>query len=413
MSLTTGLRRIVASRLSPTLALMATLVLLPVAPADAEGPVTSRLSTARFALMKGWWSADHNDATPVNFNKILELARAQGARVDTVTLGLLNQPITAAGAAALSDTGLAKYDVMVWYNVLRLYHNVDAATRNRIQAWYDNNNRGLGCFHQCVRASDDGILNQGPEAGWPWWEGLLGTTYRTNAPFATIPVYLDSGARFDVYGSYAPPGDSIIFNDEWYQYRKRPDTVNTRHLLHLRRATIPTQSNWVSVDTMGTRPVVAWVRDHRGGRFSMNGMFHGNGLATATNPALRAFYDSTIVGTLRYLAGYDGCKDPNYVEYNPKATHQPSGACATPLFISVAGAGDSKGIRLDDFKIGFSQPGAHRVEIYATTGSRVATRRGEGMREYRFRELNRKGVYYVRMTTAAMKTPYVRRIVLL
>src|SRR5690606_1739818 len=58
-------------------------------PARAEGPVTSRLATAKFALMRGWWGNDHDATTPVTFTYIAQLAVAHGVQVDTVTLGTL------------------------------------------------------------------------------------------------------------------------------------------------------------------------------------------------------------------------------------------------------------------------------------------------------------------------------------
>src|SRR5690606_10095313 len=132
------------------------------------------------------------------------------------------------------------------------------------------------------------------------------------------------------------------------------------------------------------------------------------------NATLRAFFDSTLVGTMRYLAGYDGCTDSNYVEYNPKATHLKAGACATPVFIQVGKAGDPAGrMRLDDFRIAFTQPGVHSVDIYSARGAKVASHRGHGTREYRFSGIREPGVYYVRILTDGMKAPYNRRIVLL
>jgi hypothetical protein len=141
-------------------------------------------------------------------------------------------------------------------------------------------------------------------------------------------------------------------------------------------------------------------------------MYHTTALSTSTG-ALRAFADSSFIGQLRFLAGYDGCKDPNYDEYNAKATHQPVGACATPTFIRVGSSDGREGIRVDAFKITFSQPGAHSVEVFNTLGGVVASRRGEGSREYAFSEIRQPGVYYVRVNAAGMKAPLNRRIVLL
>lgn len=389
-------------------------------PAQAEGPVTSRLATAKFALMRGWWGNDHDATTPVTFPYIAQLAAAHGVQMDTVTLGTLingNQAtpgaITAAGAAALSDTGLAKYDVIVWYNVYRMYHVLDSATRTRIENWYNNQNRGLACFHQCVRAADNASLQQGKT--WDWWHDMMGQPYDKFAGQGSGPVYLDAEAHGDVYGSFRAPGDSFTINDEFYVYlAPLRGTEGTRIQLRTKKSRLPS-GWWSNIPTREDNEdmAIAWIREHRGGRFVLNGLFHTNQVTNATG-ALRQFFDTTLVGTMRFLAGYDGCTDPNYAEYNPKATHLKTGACATPSFIRVGRAGnDAERVRVDDFKVVFSQPGAHRVEVFTTSGKRVASHRGHGAREYRFNTIREPGMYVVRVWTESMAQPLARRVVLL
>lgn len=402
--------------LSGTLAFLG-LALAATDAAAQNGPVTSRLTTAKFALMRGWWGNDHDATTPTTFAYIAQLAKSNGVQIDTVTLGTLiggsqSNPsaITAAGAVALSDTGLAKYDVIIWYNVYRMYHVMDAAMRSRIENWYNNQNRGLACFHQCVRAADNGALQQG--LTWEWWHDMMGKPYTIFAGQGNGPVYLDAEAHGDIYGSFRAPGDSFTINDEFYNYEgPLRGTQGTRIQLRTKKSRLP--SGWnIPVREDNEDMAIAWIREYRGGRFVLNGLFHTNQITTATG-ALRQFFDSTLVGTMRFLAGYDGCKDSNYVEYNPKATHQPPGACQTPTFIPVGRAGDDARMRVDEFRIRFTQPGAHRVEVFGTSGRRVAQRKGEGTGEYRFSEIREPGVYYVRVTTAGMQRPYSRRIVLL
>lgn len=374
-------------------------------PAAQNGPITSRLTTAKFVLMKGWWSEDHNATTPVTFRYIAQLAASRGVSMDTINI--------AANPSALSQANLAKYDVMMWYNVLRMYQNMDAATRTRIEQWYDGNNKGLSCFHQCVRAADNNLLEQG--LTWEWWHDMMGKPYTAFAGQGSGPVYLDSEARASVYGSYAPPGgDSIVINDEWYEYAgPLRGTSGTKMLLTTKRSRFPSSMAWSSA---GEDKPIAWTREYKGGRYVLSGMYHTDQITNATG-ALRAFHDSTLIGIMRFLAGYDGCKDAGYREYNPKATHQPAGACQSPTFIHVeraegAGTGLER-MRVDEFRIRVAHPGAHSLEVYDTSGGRVAMRRGEGDREYRFAEIRRPGVYYIRVKTEAMKAPHTAKIVLM
>lgn len=367
-----------------------------------NGPITSRLGTVKFVLMKGWWSSDHDATTPTTFRYIAQLAASRGVSMDTVNI--------AANPSALTQANLARYDVMMWYNVFRMYHNMDAATRTRIEQWYDGNNRGLSCFHQCVRAADNALQEQG--ITWDWWHDMMGQPYTAFAGHGSGPVYLDPEGRSSVYGSYAPPGqDSIVINDEWYEYAGAVrGTPGTRMLLTTKRSRFPGSMAW---STPGEDKPIAWIREYRGGRYAMNGMYHFDQVTTATG-ALRAFHDSTLVGIMRFLAGYDGCKDPAYREFNPQATHQGAEACRTPTFIH-AGRGDGvpDRMRVDEFSIRLSHSGAHSLEVFDTAGRRVLLRRGEGRREYRLSEVRQPGIYYIRVKTEAMPSPHTRKIILL
>jgi hypothetical protein len=324
-------------------ALVAASLTLPALVPAQDGPITSRLTTANFILMKGWWSSDHNATTPVTFNYIRDLAIEHGVTIDTVDLNLQGQD-------ALSAENLATYDVMMWYNVFRMYHNMNEATRTRIEEWYDDGNRGFSCFHQCVRAADNNSIEQGNT--WHWWHDLMGQPYTYFAGQGNGPVYVDTEARAHVYGGgNLPPGDSVMVNDEFYNYAGPVrGTPGTQIQLTTKRSRLP--SNWSFEDFEHDEDLpVAWIREYNGGRFALNGLFHTNQVTNTNSSSLRAFFDSTIVGTMRFLAGYDGCTDSNYVEYNPKATHMAEGACVTPTFIKVGSVADARGIRIDGLKI--------------------------------------------------------------
>jgi hypothetical protein len=379
---------------------------LAFAPSESEaqrtyGPVTSRLTTAKFSLMKGWWGNDHDITTPVNFKYFKALATTYGVTMDTFNLSTSVAPLTQAN--------LDKYDVMVWYNVYRMYEHFDSTTGNRIQRWYENGNKGLACIHQCVRSSSYGPTNN--KILWDWWIDMMGKDYIDYAASGVSgPVFVDAEAMEDIY----PPGmvtprQKFTWNDEWYIYAS-----NTRGLPNLKMMWTTADSLFSSPykKTMGNDHPLAWIRDYRGGRFMLNGMYHSTALATSTG-ALRAFADSSFIGQLRFLAGYDGCKDSAYVEYNPKATHQPTNACVNPTFISVVNATSTDKFKVSDFKISFSQPGKHSVQIFNTQGTRLAEHRGEGTKEYRFSQIREPGVYYVKIMTAGMKTPSSRRVILL
>src|SRR5690606_15583485 len=86
----------------------------------------------------------------------------------------------------------------------------------RIQAWYQGN-KGLACFHQCVRAA------QNPST-WPWWADVMGRSYDTYAATTTGPIWLDGEGFSDIYGANSPDsiGQSFSWNDEWYVYSGNP-----------------------------------------------------------------------------------------------------------------------------------------------------------------------------------------------
>ena len=365
-----------------------------------NGPITSRLTTTKFSLMKGWWGSDHDASTPVNFKYFKALANTYGLTMDTFNLTTSTAPLTA--------VNLDKYDVMVWYNVYRMYEHFDTATGNRIQRWYDNGNKGLACIHQCVRSS-----NTSAGIKWDWWINMMGKDYIDFAASGVSgPVFVDKEALSTIY----PPdmvtaGQKFTWSDEWYIY-----VGNSR-------GTPGTKMMWTTADslftgtykkTMGNDHPLVWIRNFDGGRFIVNGMYHTTALATATG-ALRAFADSSFIGQLQFLAGYTGCTDSNYVEYNSRATHLGTGACVTPRSSTAYWIPDqsAKGVKLEEFKIVFSQPGSHSVKVFNAHGRQVADHRGEGNHEYSFADIREPGVYYLQVRTAGMKAPFTRRIVLL
>ncbi len=363
-----------------------------------NGPIVSRLTTAKFSLMKGWWGSDHDASTPVNFKYFKALATTYGITMDTFNLNTSTAPLTAAN--------LANYDVMVWYNVYRMYEHFDTATGNRIQRWYENGNKGLACIHQCVRSSQTSAGTP-----WTWWINMMGKDYIDYAASGVSgPVFVDNEAMATIY----PPGlvtagQKFTWSDEWYIYVGNP------------RGTSGTQMMWTTADslftgtykkTMGNDHPLVWIRNFDKGRFIVNGMYHTTALATATG-ALRAFADSSFIGQLRFLAGYAGCTDSNYTEYNKKATHLGTNACVTPRGTNTVWlTGNKNGVKLDAFRLSFSQPGSHSVEIFNTSGVRVTVRHGEGTREYNFAEILKPGVYFVKIMTPGMKVPFSHKIIL-
>jgi hypothetical protein len=243
---------------------------------------------------------------------------------------------------------------------------------------------------------------------------MMGREYDNFAGNTTGPVWLDAEGFGQAYGPGSPDSinQSYSWNDEWYVYAGNPrGTPGTKMVWTTKRSAFPT-SGWNM--TTGEDKPVTWFREYGGGRFSLNGMYHTSVVATTTNTALRSFFNRSFIANMRFLAGYDGCKDSTYAEYNPKATHQKAGACVNPTVIKVGKAGDGEErVKLDDFKISFSQPGSHSVEIFNTAGTRLVSHRGEGTREYRFSEIRQPGIYFVRILTTGMKTPLNRRVVLL
>ena len=364
---------------------------LPMIGFSQNGPITSNLH--KVLLVSGWESSDHDPATANLRTYYQNLATANGIIVDVAVQ--TTAPFTAAN--------LAQYDVLVMFNLYNIGQHLDTASENRIQKWYEGN-KGFACFHQCVKY-----------APWPWYGTIMGVDYNTYAAVnRTGPVYADAEGLGTINDAAKyTAGQSFSWSDEWYTYVANPrGKAGIKMVWTTRDADFPSSGGTFN-STMGNDHPLAWTHDVDGGRFFLNGMFH-NSVATTVTGAVKGFIDDQFMGALKYLAGYTGCKDSNYVEYNRKATHQGANACLTLKSTGIQFAENPPGgIKIENLKVSISKPGKHSLEVFNTHGKKIASYSGSGPRIYAFPEIREPGVYYLKVMTSDMRTPLSRKFFLL
>jgi hypothetical protein len=377
------------SNFLPGLALAACLA----APAMAQnGPVTSNLKRV-LVYFYNFSAGDHQNA-PTYAAYFQTLGAAHGFTADTTR-----------SQSVFTAANLANYQVIVLFNAYNFGANMTAAQKTAVENWYKAN-RGIACYHQCVKNQWGGDYPN-------WYDSLMGTQYQTWAGFGTGPVYVNAAvAGSELAMGLAANGTSTPYqadytqswDDEWYTFTAVPgaNTLGgkTRLMWTTKRGDHTFGTNFVAP---GETQPMAWSREVNGGRFVLTSLFHRDAPRTSSNAALRQFVDGAFVGTFRYLAGYTGCTDKNYVEYNPKATHAGQGACVTPLAsgIRIAGTEANRGLNLRDLKVSVASPGAHLVELIDPGGKTVAAYRGTGPREYAFDGLRATGIHFVRVEAGA------------
>jgi hypothetical protein len=364
-----------------------------VTPAKAQnGPVTSNLKKV-LVYFYNFGAGDHQN-TPTYAAYFQSLGAAHGFIADTTR-----------SQSVFTAANLANYQVIVLFSAYNFGANMTAAQKAAVEGWHKAN-RGIGCFHQCVKNLWGGDYPN-------WYDSLMGTQYQTWAGFGSGPVYVNAAVEgSELAMGIASNGTTTAYkadftqtwDDEWYTYTAVPGATvlggKTRMMWTTKRGDHTFGNNFVAP---GESQPIAWAREVNGGRFVLNSVFHRDAPRTSTNAALRQFVDGAFIGSLRYLAGYTGCTDKNYVEYNPKATHAGTGACVTPASsgIRIAGAGSARGADLREFKVSVTGPGAHSVELYGPDGKQAAAYRGDGPRDYSFEGLRSSGIHFVRVKTGA------------
>jgi type 1 glutamine amidotransferase len=349
------------------------------APASAQsGPVTSNLKRVLVYIYN--YAGDHTN-TPDWCGYLMKLGTANGFSVDTTR----NQSV-------FTPANLANYQVVVLFNAYVFGLQMSASQKQALRNWYGAN-RGMACFHQCVRHDWGG--------NYPtWYDSLMGVRYKTYAGFGSGPIVVNADA---VGSELAKGADGTQYeanytqswDDEWYTYEASPANMpKTKMIWTTKRSAFNFGPGSSGFAVAGEVQPVAWAREAAGGRFVLNSLFHRDAARTSTNPQVRQFVDGSFLGTLRYLAGYTGCTDPASKQYNPKATHPGPGAC-DPTTIRVtgpSGKGPSESRRMG---VAFTGPGQHSLQVFDSRGRKVFSVQGLGEREYGFQSLTR-GVYLLK-----------------
>lgn len=369
--------------------------LAPSAAVGQEGPVVSNLKRA-LVYIYGYSAVDHQNTTAYA-GHLMALGRAHGFNVDTTR-----------SHAAFTPANLANYQAVVLFSAYAFGAALSAAQKDALKAWYSGN-RGLACFHQCAKNDWGGAPN--------WFDNLMGVRYQTYAGFKTGPIFVHADAvgtdlAMSSAGTPYAADYTLSWDDEWYTYQANPEPLpGTRMIWTTRRSALDFGSGSSGFYLPGEIQPMAWARDAEGGRFVMNSMFHRDVPRTSTNPQLRQFIDGAFLGTLRHIAGYTGCTQPGYREYNPKATHLDAGACLTPAATGIraeaarSASGDPGGIDID-----FALPGPHEIDIFDASGRLAYSRRGREPARYRFAR-GSAGLHYARIRQGS--TAFSKRFLLL
>lgn len=353
-----------------------------------NGPVTSNLKRV-LVYFYGYAGGDHQN-TPTYAAYFQNLGAAHGFTADTTR-----------SQSVFTAANLANYQAIVLFSAYNFGTNMTAAQKAAVEAWY-RGNRGIACFHQCVKNLWGGNYPN-------WYDSLMGTQYQTWAGFGSGPVYVNAAAvGSDLAMGISSTGTTTPYaadftqrwDDEWYTYTTVPGATTlggkTQMIWTTKRGDHTFGTNFVAP---GEVQPMAWAREVNGGRFVLNSAFHRDAPRTSTNATLRQFIDGALVGTLRYIAGYTGCKDNRYVEYNPKATHQGTDACVTLIGTGIrfSGLDAHRAVTWREMKVSVTAPGPHRLEIYGTDGKLIRSHQGHGAKAYGFEDLRTAGIHFVRV----------------
>jgi type 1 glutamine amidotransferase len=286
--------------------------------------------------------------------------------------------------------GLRNYDVIYSVNGDFFGNKFSPEQKKAVESHYGSG-KGLGCLHQCNR----------PDAAWAWYKDLMACEYLNHAGIVPADVYADKeGEGNEARGSMMKTGNKFNYTEEWYNPTCSPRGLpGVKILLTVDEKTISGGGG-----TLGSDHPLAWTRNYKGGRYFMNLGAHTDEFMT--NPILK----DHVLGSLKYLAGYSGCMDSTYIEYNVKATNQPVGTCITKKSVGVFildHQRDPVG-NINPLNIVVKDPGKHQVRITNAQGKNIYTVSGSGPNSYTPRNLGH-GIYYVKVFTSHRN--YQKRVI--
>lgn len=356
-----------------------------------DGPITSNLKRA-LVYFYGYGGGDHQN-TPTYAAYVKSLGSRIGVTIDTTQ-----------SQSVFTAANMANYQALILFSAYNFGTNMTAAQKATVESWY-RGNRGIGCFHQCVKNLWGGSYPN-------WYDSLMGTQYQTWAGFGSGPVFLNAAVEgtdlamgMDAAGNMSAlrAGHSQSWDDEWYTYTAMPGPNSLGGKTLMQWTTNRTSFSGFSdkFTVPGEVQPMAWARLVGGGRFVLNSHFHRDVPRTSTNAAMRQFIDGAIVGTMRWLAGYTGCTDPTSRNYNPRATHNDQAICNATHAIRVTepfrGMAPGQAGRM---RVSFSGTGGHTVDVFDSRGKKVHSLSGRGTREYGFEHL-RPGLYHLKARSGA------------
>jgi hypothetical protein len=349
------------------------------APASAAyGPIKPNLKRALIYFYN--YAGDHTN-TPAWCGYLMKLGAAHGITIDTTR-----------NPSNFTAANLSNYQAVVLFNAYLIGQSMTQTQKDALHDWYQQN-RGIACFHQCVKNAWGG-------ASPNWYDSLMGGHYIKAAGFGTGPVYVESavtGTDLAMNSDSTPvaAGTIMKWNDEWYTYDQTPVAPDTKLMW-----TTKTGDHSFSFVLPGTVQPMAWSRVTNGGRFILNSMYHTDDIMQTTDAALKKFNDGAFLGAMRWVAGYTGCTDASKPGYNPQATHNDAKDCDAATTIGVEAPsrdipGDAGRVR-----VSFTGAGEHTVDVYDSRGRKVYFVRGRGPHAYGFDHLG-PGMYHLKARSGA------------
>ncbi|HWV55825.1 MAG TPA: ThuA domain-containing protein [Longimicrobiales bacterium] len=176
--------------------------------------------------------------------------------------------------AFFTDENLARFDAVIFVSTTGQF--LEEAQRAAFERYIRNGGGYVG-----IHAASDV-----PAGWWPWYEGLVGATFRNHprnqdaAVIVVDPEHVSTAMLEPRWTRY----------DEWYNFRALPEGVNV--LLRL------DTDSYEGSGHPGNHPI-AWYREYDGGRAFYTGLGHTNESFTEDEAFLAHLW-----GGISYAAGF-------------------------------------------------------------------------------------------------------------
>ena len=196
-------------------------------------------------------------------------------------------------SAVFTDTGLAKYDLIVLLNTTGDIFGVE--NQKALQNFLGNG-KGVVGIHS---ATDT-------EMQWPWYVEMIGASFRSHPKVQSATIEVN---QVCMHPATAHLGEQAIFTDEWYDF-KSPVAAHANVLMSL------DETSYVG-GKMGEKHPASWYHHYDGGRVFYTLLGHRP--ETFSDPR----FEAHVLGGIFWATGQKGScsitgKWKNLFEGNPK-----------------------------------------------------------------------------------------------